>query len=50
MLTMSASPMDHALFHGTQWFSYKQHRLALAKRALNKLPPSVVAEGPSART
>src|SRR6266581_4410274 len=40
---MSASPMDKALFHGTQWFSYKQHRLAAAKKAVDKLQPAAVA-------
>jgi len=35
--------MDKALFHGTQWFSYKQHRLAAAKKAVDKLQPAAVA-------
>jgi len=35
--------MEKALIKGKQWFSYKQHRLAAAKKAVDKLQPAAVA-------
>jgi hypothetical protein len=37
--------VPQTFFYGTQWFNYKQHRLAQARAATDDMPAATVAAG-----
>jgi hypothetical protein len=40
-----SAPMPETLFYGTQWFNYKQHRLAQARAFVDEVPAATVGGG-----